>query len=219
MNRNANSLAKLRQFVDGMDVVSYLKTEMRQNLMTLEKLLTAKASSTDGLSESQLATRVEAPIGSMMIWPWPVIPSNALVADGSLITVSKYPDLAKFARDPSTNKYAWGANSDSSQMNLPDMRGVVPRGVDGGKGLDPDAAARVAMKANGNTGSNVGTYQSDALKNHDHTMMRSNTGGGAGVSIGDGSALGQSATRTSIEGQSTESRMKNAYVYYIIIVS
>ena len=218
MNRNANSLAKLRQFVDGMDVVSYLKTEMRQNLMTLEKLLNVKASSTDGLSESQLATRVEAPIGSMMIWPWPVIPSNALVADGSLITVSKYPDLAKFARDPVTNKYAWGANSDSSQMNLPDMRGVVPRGVDGGKGLDPDAAARVAMNANGNTGSNVGTYQADQLISHDHFMQRSNTGGGAGVSIGDGSALGFSSTKTSLVGGS-ETRGKNAYVYYIIIVS
>jgi len=39
MRKHSNTLAKLRQFIKGMDVEEYLSTEMRQNLTTLERLL------------------------------------------------------------------------------------------------------------------------------------------------------------------------------------
>lgn len=61
----------------------------------------------------------------------------------------------------------WGGSG--TTFNLPDCRGMFLRGVDGGRGSDDDAGSRTALVSGGNTGDNVGTYQADENKSHQHT--------------------------------------------------
>ena len=49
----------------------------------------------------------------------------------------------------------FGVGNGSTTFNVPDMRGVSPRGLDSGRGLD--------------TGRTLGSYQPDALLNHTHS--------------------------------------------------
>jgi len=77
-------------------------------------------------------------------------PVDALVADGTAISRSTYAAL--FAKIG----VVFGAGDGSTTFNLPDLRGVVPRGLDLGKGYDVGRA--------------LGTYQADENKSHDHTM-------------------------------------------------
>lgn len=57
--------------------------------------------------------------------------------------------------------YAHG-NPGAGKFNLPDYRGAFLRGVDGGRGYDPDARARTPVKPGGNAGDLVGSAQRGA---------------------------------------------------------
>lgn len=61
----------------------------------------------------------------------------------------------------------YGAGDGSTTFNIPDARGYFLRAWDHGRGIDPDAAARIA-RADGTAGNNVGTTQADALRSHNH---------------------------------------------------
>lgn len=118
----------------------------------------------------------------------------------------------------------WGEANDGigGKFNVPDLRGRFLRGTDDGTNRDPDASNREASLPGGNKGSHVGTVQSDALGKHDHGIYAwSNSSGGCGARTqlglycgGQQIVLGDQ--RTTVVGESQESRPKNASVMYII---
>jgi microcystin-dependent protein len=57
---------------------------------------------------------------------------------------------------------------DTTNFNVPDLRGRFMRGVDGGAQQDPDAAKRTASAQCGATGDHVGSLQADAFQGHEH---------------------------------------------------
>jgi microcystin-dependent protein len=108
-------------------------------------------------------------------------------------------------------------------FHLPDYRGYFLRGVDAGRGVDPDAPSR---KPSGGTPApnQVGSIQSDAFASHAHTVhgFHLEADGGNGF---DGTGLDTNSDRngpfqhdvaTSSQGDSSETRPKNIYVNYII---
>lgn len=94
------------------------------------------------------------PAGAVMAFARQTAPSEYwLACDGRAVSRTSYPQL--FAAIGT----AFGAGNGSTTFNLPDLRGVVVRGVDSGRNLDP--------------GRVFGTYQEDAIRNI--------TAGGLGV--------------------------------------
>lgn len=63
---------------------------------------------------------------------------------------------------------SWGHGDNSSTFNLPDLRGVFLRGVDGTRGLDTDKDTRNASAAGANRGNSVGSLQLSANLAHNH---------------------------------------------------
>lgn len=88
-------------------------------------------------------------------------PLGALIADGSAISRSTYSKLF--------NKIGvwYGVGDGQSTFNLPDLRGVVPRGLDLGRGLDSNQLVTKAYQGEVNrmTIKGLGSYQSDAIRN------------------------------------------------------
>lgn len=175
------------------------------------------------------------PFGGSVI----TVPSGYLVCDGSEVNIADYPLL--FAAIGTS----WGGNG-TTTFRLPDLRGQFLRGVDGGAGVDPNAADRTALNG-GNTGDAVGSYQMDELETHTHTGTTDNDGihshriigetSGADTAGGDDIILdlddnGPTGNQnfnnsTDTDGAHThnfttaatggdETRPKNAYVHYII---
>ena len=102
------------------------------------------------------------PIGGGFIWfGLPTkIPSNCMICDNSTLAI------ANFAKLHENLGGAWGTSG--ANLNIPDLRGRFPRGVDGSAGNDPDKATRTAANAGGNSGNNVGSVQTDAIQGHKH---------------------------------------------------
>lgn len=88
------------------------------------------------------------PPGALAPFARTTAPEGWLAADGSAVSRTTYAAL--FAAIGTT----FGAGNGSTTFNLPDARGVVMRGVDNGRGLDPSRA--------------FGSYQADAFGYHDH---------------------------------------------------
>jgi microcystin-dependent protein len=107
-----------------------------------------------------------------------------------------------------------------STFNIPDMRGLFPRGVDPTSNRDPDAASRTAINGS-NAGAEIGSYQTDAITEHEHLIQLFGNPGFGGVGE---FALPTGQYRNTIEISvldgytvvSTETRPKNLYVNYII---
>ncbi|HYG80222.1 MAG TPA: tail fiber protein [Pyrinomonadaceae bacterium] len=139
---------------------------------------------------------------------------------------------------------SWGKGNGSTTFNLPDLRGRFLRGVDGGSGNDPDATARV-NRDNQVVGGLVGSLQPDALQNHSHgnnphhhpykdkfqkdessdntedrrvahfeEMEDSRDTADVSITITDVTSIGGNSVRSS----PNETRVKNAYVNWIIRV-
>lgn len=88
------------------------------------------------------------------------IPTGWLLCDGSAINRSEYANLYDAIG------VCWGTGDGATTFNLPDLRGMFLRGVSGDSGNDQDADSRVVLTdKGGNTGNNVGSYQSDAIRN------------------------------------------------------
>jgi len=84
------------------------------------------------------------------------IPEGWLLCDGNEINRASFANLFNII---GTN---YGSGDNSSTFNLPDLRGLFLRGVDGGSGNDPNATSRTAANPGGNTGDNVGSQQETA---------------------------------------------------------
>jgi microcystin-dependent protein len=164
-----------------------------------------QSSSGSGNSGSSGSVGGDLPVGMIMPFAGILIPSGWLLCDGSSVSKTTYSDLYSALGD------AWGSAS-STTFNIPDLRGRFLRGVDSGSGNDPDASSRTAINSGGNTGDNVGSYQDDEFKSHNHGISTSSGSGTSGVMRG---GVNNSSSSTSNRG-GNETRPKNAYVNYII---
>lgn len=129
---------------------------------------TAVSTPTTTTTDSNAETAVNLawsifPVGMMLNWPGPAatIPTNWAERDGRSLPTADYPELFAILG------YAHGGSG--SNFNIPDTRGRWERHLDTtGSGRDPDVNSRTAQNVGGNTGAQVGSYQSDAFQNHQH---------------------------------------------------
>ena len=153
------------------------------------------------------------PIGGGFMWFGLItkIPTNCRVCDNSTLAI------ASFAKLNENLGGAWGTSG--GNLNIPDLRGKFPRGVDGGAANDPDRASRTNPNAGGNTGDAVGSVQSSQNLSHTHGLPRgSNYGSGSGAN--NVTLTGFVANDiTSASSGGAESRPTNANVYFVIRVS
>lgn len=158
------------------------------------------------------------PIGGGFLWfGLPTkIPSNCMICDNSTLAI------ANFAKLHENLGGAWGTSG--ANLNIPDLRGRFPRGVDGGAGNDPDRLTRTGPNPGQNVADAVGSVQGDAIAGHSHEtypaagtewfQVYSQTGGTWGDER-TGNSRGQTTSTTG----GNESRPKNANVYFVIRVS
>lgn len=175
------------------------------------------------------------PIGGGFMWfGLPTkIPSNCMICDNSTLAISNFAKLNENLGG------AWGTSG--GNLNIPDLRGKLPRGVDGGAANDPDRASRTANATGGNTGDAVGSVQADAFQSHAHISgmyaldARFDVYGSVSVAAGASYGSSNGASLSSVTSYpitdsasggtggtprySTETRPKNANVYFVIRVS
>ena len=157
------------------------------------------------------------PFGTVLSFAGPNPPTGYLPCDGREVSKDDYPDL--FAAIGTS----WGGDGNPN-FRLPDLRGRFLRGWDNGTGNDPDAATRAALYS-GNTGDNIGSYQADVFRSHNHDAnfkLGAEPGnGGTNSTINAAGGTGANtrrwiADRHIINNGGSETRPKNAYVYFII---
>lgn len=151
-------------------------------------------------------------VGQIIQVGFGAVPPGTLECDGSAVSRTTYDQLFSSI---GTN---YGVGDGSTTFNLPDFRGMFIRGWDHGAGNDPDAASRTAPNG-GNTGDNVGSYQSFAVESHAHafyTTQYTDVGGGAsGSGAGVNSGPGYSGTQPF--GESVETRPRNVNAMFVIV--
>jgi hypothetical protein len=165
----------------------------------------------DTLQGSSLS-QVENPVGTTIIYAGATCPVNYIAADGT-----SYARAGTYANLFNAIGTAWGT-TDSAHFNAPDLRGVVPRGVDGAAGRDPDKASRTAFATGGNAGALVGTYEADMYASHNHSMTfyyDLYEQGQNGAPSNSGYGPGNGGYGTNYSG-GNETRGKNAYVTYCV---
>jgi microcystin-dependent protein len=96
-------------------------------------------------------------------------PAGWLLCDGTSYLIATYPALAAALFDSGTGFYAYGS-ADSTHFNVPDMRGMFPRGTDSSGVNDPDFTSRTAT-AGGNSAGNVGSLQPYQIQSHTHSQV------------------------------------------------
>ncbi|MCQ9208296.1 MAG: phage tail protein [Omnitrophica bacterium] len=171
---------------------------------------------------NDLAANIAAntPAGVILLFGGAAAPTGFLLSDGSSLLRASYSELFTAIGT------AYGTAA-GTHFNIPDLRGQFPRGVDGGAGVDPDAAGRTALQAGGNVGDNVGSKQLSLANSLNQVETKDSGGGSLGVrTIPDTgwstyqytatyySAGGWRSIRFSKKGG--ETRPVNVYVNYII---
>lgn len=158
------------------------------------------------------------PSGSIIMFGGTAAPTGYLLCDGSSYLQSSFPSL--FAAIGT----AYGS-ADGTHFNVPDFRGIFPRGVDNGAGNDPDTLTRTAANTGGNTGDNVGSTQTSAFEQHVHQLLPSgntaailNGSGGDGYVGSTGGVNFIADTFNAVSGtiSTAETRPINTYVNFII---
>lgn len=149
------------------------------------------------------------PIGEVIMWAGTSAPYGYLICNGAQVSRTTYAALFAIVGT------SFGQGNGTTTFHLPDLRGRFVRGLDGGAGVDPDAASRTAMNTGGATGNNIGSVQSDAFEAHTHTF-ESTTGVGIidNPDENDNGASGNVVTTSSTGGN--ETRPVNAYLNFIV---
>lgn len=128
-------------------------------------------------------------IGSILPFAGPLakVPAGYLPCDGRAMSSTEYPEL--FAAIGTT----WGNGTQNNSgggvkdFNLPRTGGLFLRGWGAGNNSeDPNNTARTASLTGGAAGNNVGSFQGDAFKQHNHDFNSSTQSDGAhGHSVTD----------------------------------
>lgn len=109
----------------------------------------------------------------------------------------------------------WGIGNGVTTFNIPDFRGLMLRMIDqtaaGAAGRDPNAASRVPQGSG--IALDVGTYQPDELRSHQHTSVYKNNGG---VGEGYNAIFDAGDVRFTGSAGGAETRPKNMGILYII---
>jgi len=145
-------------------------------------------------------------------------PSGWLLCDGAAVSRTQYVQL--FAVIGVAN----GSGDGASTFNLPDLRGMFLRGLDGAAGVEPDKATRTAAKPGGNAGNALGSLQPDQFKSHNHVngsfnrLLQVSNGTNTTTPSTDVSPSEPDILNTQpiAAAGGNESRPKNIYVNYII---
>lgn len=125
-----------------------------------------------------------SPVGGIMPYAGAVAPANWLICDGSTFDAVTYPELNTLL----------GGNV------LPDLRGEFIRGLDNGRGIDPDRT--------------LGSWQEDEFKAHKHRIYSGAVGSYNGP---DGNAYRfYNGDHDSEEVGGSETRPRNVAFNYII---
>jgi phage-related tail fiber protein len=90
------------------------------------------------------------PSGTITAFEGAIAPAGYPICNGEAISRITYAKLYAVIDD------TFGSGDGVSTFNLPDLRGRVLGGVDGGAGRDTNDANRLAMNIGGNTRDNVG---------------------------------------------------------------
>ncbi len=156
---------------------------------------------------------VSGPAGSIIMYGGAAAPTGYLLCDGSAVSRSTYSALYSAIGD------AYGVGNGTTTFNVPDFRGIFPRGVTGASANDPDAASRTAVNG-GNSGNNVGSKQTGAFASHTHNSpwITGGSGGSAGIfstAVGSGGSTNYLGIADTATG-GNETRPINIYVNFII---
>lgn len=166
------------------------------------------------------------PIGTIVAWAGPsnLIPGGWLICNGDPIYQNQFPVLCGIIQD------YWGpVDAVSGQHTLPDLRALFLRGINGSRSdlfSDPEIGNRVSSNHRPN---DVGSVQLDAFQGHWHSFNWTHPpsyGGDNNTKRGD-ERNGHYVTNLQITDAvsdnrngnpriSSETRSKNAYVYYIV---
>lgn len=144
----------------------HLKVEVKDNGVyqkVAQKLLLAVpySKASESAVRSITADKVKSgsngvPPGTIMAYAGANAPEGWVMCNGS--EYDKEDDRYKALYNVITNTYG----ESGSNFNVPDLRGVFPRGLDSGKGYD--------------SGRLLGSYQEDAFKSHNHSASSGNAG-------------------------------------------
>ena len=135
------------------------------------------------------------PAGRMEMYGGATAPAGWLLCDGSAVSRSDYAVLFSIIST------TYGSGDGSTTFNLPDMRGVFPKGA--------GTTTRVAgVDASGNAYAGVlGTYSTDKFQDHYHSSPNSNfgvamTNNGLGVAGAFAASSTASTTGSAVTGTS-----------------
>ncbi len=206
---------RYQEFQRGLGDSEQLAAAIKEMGSNYDKIAAAVA------GDSRFVSRL-IPVGIIVAFCGPAtnVPKGWVLCDGAVLKITDFPDLYAAIGT------SWGG--DASTFNLPDLRGRFLRGVDGGTNRDPDASSRTAIAVGGNTGSAVGSLETDAFQGHVHKsnaetfstsyvpLTRISTGGnqGGAVTPNTGGPLFDGAN--GVPRTSSETRPLNVYVNYII---
>ena len=162
---------------------------------------------------------VSGEIGEYVYLAHDTVPVHCLACNGAAVSRLVYAKL--FAKIGTR----YGIGDGNTTFNLPDARGVVSRGVDNGRGLDPDRA--------------LGSYQEDAIRNITGWISNVKLGSSHGVIFDCSGAFLQSSNPDALTGAAavckgseiyhetfdasrvvptaSENRMKNLAVFVCIV--
>lgn len=172
------------------------------------------AADTDDISshlagiDTALGVDNSARVGEVFMWSGETIPSYSLECDGSEISRTTYSAL--FSAISTT----YGTGDGSTTFDLPLSNGRYLRHVDGGAGVDPDAASRTD-RGDGTGGDVVGTFQAANNNSHQHTVNRNTNdlGGGGGAKITGTGSNDQTANAGWNEFQGNDIYVKLCIIY------
>ena len=149
------------------------------------------------------------PIGGVIMTAFNSDHGNLMICNGRGLNVSQYQSLF--------NRIGYTFGGGGGVFNIPDTRGLVVRGYDAGRGMDP--------------GRGFGDYQGDMFAYHEHALQMIFQNGGnipawqagyelVGANKNDQRVLDLDGTFSKAKGAGgNETRMKNISLNYVIRVS
>lgn len=153
--------------------------------------ITADKIAVGSVNASQLnASVIEllVPAGCVAAFASPQAPIGWLPANGAAVSRATYSNLFGAIGT------AYGAGDESTTFNLPDLRGEFVRGLDGGRGINPNRT--------------LGSLELDAFQTHTVTFGYSEQSGGVGDMSGT-RVMGSAGRMRMIAGSPSGARMAN----------